>query len=1253
MTTAEALEGLPDAGKFEVLATRVLRELYDDCRAIAHFGVNASGKTIRNPVDGFSLVPGSNPPRYVMTAFTTTPRNSLERKWLFDHTVAPKGKKAAATEDGDLIKAGREAADVLASHPAATFVVYLCTNRRLDSDLMKRVYDKAAELRVEVRFLEQSQLRDFLDMKPEGQWLRQEHLGIAADQVSQSLLQHLSRFSLDRCMAELILTSVDLIIPTRAADVAAAAIHSADTSLHLLVGPSGVGKSVIGQDILRRHLANGGIGMWIPGETVERATSLTDAVETVLRSLHPRMNSEAGHETLRQASPDRPLLLVVDDINRANEPTQLLQKVIVWSRPPSQVGSQDGTSKSPIHVICPVWDSYWLPLRHIYERVGWVRVQAVGPMSRMEAITCLRAALHGQADRSNAELDTFAARLSDDPILLGLFGRILRDEPNTDPVTLSEDVIGHFSARAVGELTGRHGRVGADYESALSRLSSQLIRRKVLYPHWADLESWFQVEPRVLDALSQLAAQGHICRLTERDGNCRFEFRHDRILEHHLTRAVDEMVRQAGDQREWVRDPFFTPLMGRVVGRFPLTEPVLEWVSEKTPGSLIAAIPHLPPPPSDYAAQVVSRAREWLVRAETSPKSERLDACWTLAATTSPYVLEVTDGAQGYPWLLEARLQNGDAMAGAKALSREFTPAVRNSWLEALIEQTRSHHGPALVEKLRSLMTADDLDDRLRSGALCLAGYLGDSGLAAAVKTAWENATDRLEILLPALWAGLRCGADRPADVLGPMIPAILELPHDASGHSISKRGSVLEDLGFAIRHGISEPVLRYLTDLGMAEEPCRWIAAAVLDDVDHPLAIRYVTHVLADAKHRAEQAGAFSPWAMHWGDRWKGRQGGIDGRLSAASIAELRSLWEDESQPRWLREYAFSRWCRYVATLDELRSIPTGSPHFQAAAWQRALQGDPHIVPYVLAKLSADRWWFHVVPPIWCQEFIPAVDSALATFATELRRPASERSKTLYEPSYLLRDIPTELAEGLIEKYWEDLRQVPCFIQAALYHGTEKCRAFAAESLGTTHPGGEALRHVGSFFGFFTQGLVDRLTVRHLETLRPYLDRLDDHCIDDMVEFCHRYDHWNWALQHLRPECRQRAQIAEPHPSEDQPFIVRVTRRWFPSDEELLADLDEIEKRDSRYYAGALHFWWERFLERRDSSRRPPRVLERWLQRAPSLTRFKVAACALRERGTRQDLAMLRNCNFDPKPAEVEPILADVEFAVMRRSLD
>jgi len=671
------------------------------------------------------------------------------------------------------------------------------------------------------------------------------------------------------------------------------------------------------------------------------------------------------------------------------------------------------------------------------------------------------------------------------------------------------------------------------------------------------------------------------------------------------------------------------------------------------PHGLVAAIPHLPAAPSDYVDQIVMRAREWLVQAERVPESIRFDAYWTLAATKSPYVLKVIDGGPENIWLLEARLRNGDAVAGAKALSREFHPAIRHNWLEALIEQARTHHAPELVEKLRSHITADGLDDKLRAGALCLAGYLGDSSLAGAVKIAWEKATDRLEILLPALWAGLRCAGEEPAGVLGPMMPAILELPHAESGGSLSKRGSVLEELGFAMRHGVSDPVLHYLADLGTAEEDYRWIVGAVLDNVDHPVAIRYVARILADAKHRAEQAGGFLLWAMNWREGWNRHDDSNHGRLSVGSVAALRSLWDDESSPEWLQRYAFSLWCRCVEDPDELRSIPTGSPHFEAAAWQRALRGDREITPYVLGKLSENRRWFHVVPRIWSQEFDRAVDAALTRLATEPGPGASTWSDAHYDLSHLLRDVPTEDAERLLEKHWADLSRVPLFIQTALYLGTEKCRALAAESLAAAGPGGEPFKYVSSFFGFLTRGLMDRLTGRHLETLRPYLHRLDDHCISRIIEFCHRYDHWDWALQHLRPECRRRAQTTKPAPGGGLNYIVQITRDWFPSDEELLGDLDEIEKEYSRDHGGRVWYWWKRFIERRDSSRRPPQLLEQWFGRLPSLARFKVVALALRDRGTRQDLAMLRNCNMDPKPQEVEPILADVEFAVMRRSLD
>lgn len=146
MTTAQAIEAMTDAGEFEILATRVLRIEEEDCRRVEHTGVNAEGKPIPNPVDGFCQVGGTSPRRYVMTAFTTARKADLRRKWLFDHRQATGASQSSPADDGDLVKAARKAEEIRRRQPNAVCRVYLCTNKLLDDGLMAEVYDAAAQL---------------------------------------------------------------------------------------------------------------------------------------------------------------------------------------------------------------------------------------------------------------------------------------------------------------------------------------------------------------------------------------------------------------------------------------------------------------------------------------------------------------------------------------------------------------------------------------------------------------------------------------------------------------------------------------------------------------------------------------------------------------------------------------------------------------------------------------------------------------------------------------------------------------------------------------------------------------------------------------------------------------------------------------------------------------------------------------------------------------------------------------------------
>jgi len=116
---------MTDVGLFEGLAVSGLRALHPDCITLVHMGVNAAGKTVRKRMDGFSLVPDSQPPKYVAAQVTTTGLSKLRDKWLYDHEAQPSNSKTKASDDGDLVKCARTAPGIRQTHSDAKLKIYL------------------------------------------------------------------------------------------------------------------------------------------------------------------------------------------------------------------------------------------------------------------------------------------------------------------------------------------------------------------------------------------------------------------------------------------------------------------------------------------------------------------------------------------------------------------------------------------------------------------------------------------------------------------------------------------------------------------------------------------------------------------------------------------------------------------------------------------------------------------------------------------------------------------------------------------------------------------------------------------------------------------------------------------------------------------------------------------------------------------------------------------------------------------------
>jgi len=1255
VTTAEALEAMTDAGEFEVLATRVLRIEDEDCRLLEHMGVNAAGKTIPNPIDSFCLVPGSEPPRFVMAAFTTVKAESLRSKWLFDHSHRPQANGASPAEDGDLTKAASRAHALRTDHPDASFIVHLCTNKRIDDELMAEVYKQAGALGVEVRFLAQSRIRDSLDTKPEGQWLRKEHLGIEAELLSVALLRQLSRESVRRFGQEFLFTPPERFARTSAQGVVEQESQKAARSVIIVSGASGSGKSVAAYLALREHVSGGGVGLWVPGEAAANSASLQDAIGETLRSLHPTVEAGAGRKALALGGPSKQLLVVVDDVNRSGQPTATLRKILGWGRPTAADGEGEGAG-SPLTIVVPAWDAFWAPLKPLFRDCSWVSQLPLGRMDEADAVSCLEAAMGARAKRfSLPHRHQLATALGCAPILIAMFARLEEAASPDDPLTLAQEAMQRYVESAVAEAAVRKRTLAHEHMTALHELVRWMLLNREFYPDWARLTQFFPRDRLV--TLEHLAALGVLCRVTEQSRGERFEFRHDRILEHLAAQVLRSMLEEPEAHADVLSDPYYASFVGRALtsDRCPCSDDTVDWVCARSPLALVAAIRFLAGA-AQHADKIVGRVRRWLASAtadESAPPVLLYEAHRVLEEIDSPIVLEVTESLPPTRPLSLARLANGDAAAIAIELadSRWFAPSVTDPALDAILARAFHSHRQRLIHDCRDLLHSREPDEGMRRGALILAGFIGEPSLCEPIRVAWDSASDKPAVLVPALWAGLRCGARAPGTVLDPTISEWSCLSDEPRDGLRSDRLAIAEGLRLGVPRGIPEPVLRYLIDQARSTQALRLAITYMLQGVDHPVAVKFLIHEAAEIEAQAKETGGFSPWVMMLRDQWDPTRPTLGSRLSPASLAAIRSCWESPDSDQPLRGTALRFWARATEDLSALGSISQDRPGLESVLWRRAKLGDLTVVPLVKPLLARNNDWFHVLPPIWCGEFVEATGRALLALRADT--PADHSGGTSddhYFLAHLLRDIPTKDAEPLLVTHWDYLQYSRLFVQVALYLATPQCLEFASTAIEEYPADADVFEHVSSLFGFGTQGLSDRVTVRHLEVLLPYLSQLHDQAICDMTEYCQRHDLHAWADTHLKPEVdRRRAQLPETVP-EKREYVERLGRHLLPSDGDLLDELNCFESQ--KLYRGHVWHWCKEFERRGDAPERWKRILVNWLGQSPMVERYTIIAQVLLQLGSRSDLDLLTRYAIAGDQDEVARIAANARFGVMRRTL-
>jgi hypothetical protein len=759
MTTAEALEGFTATSEFELLAMAALRELDPEFALIIHTGINAAGKTIVHPLDGFARIPGSAV-RYAAAEITTTALRKLTSKWLAE---SDRDFASLSDEAGDLVKAAREAARLRQTTPSAGFRVALVTNHEPSDDLQKAVDTYALRHRLEYTIVSRGALANYLDNTANGNYHRARLFRTLQTRLSWDLLHDIANESLALFATELQQTEDLVWIPEEyETDLQRS---TSQWPLTFLVADSGRGKSTLSLRFGRELIASGSVALWCKPEYLDASVSLERALLDILQALRPELDELAGKAALEFAAQNR-LLLIVDDVNRLPDPVAFCDRLSMRvsqlssiNQPAAEPATSIARVKPPSFLV-PLWRSHagkYSDSKELPKHVGLVSMKPMAVEQATRFVECVRA----QRSRAPATLSPSATAqaLWNDPFLLSTWARLwaLRD---AEPVV--NDVLRQYIESLCDQAARKAGLLRSDIWAALCALSRFILDHRTLRPPTSNVLAFLELDAR--PALRALLFDGNICKESPALGRSAIAFRHDRLREFVLAATLIEADVVELPEDPILGDPLFAEVFAIVAAGS--SESHLARVVSANPLSAAIAVGEHAPTIDARKKDIEQLLVAWW-RDPRRPHSGlgRATAIFVsdwFANHATPIANELLQNQHDVAVYM-ARTRLGDVESAIRLCSM-FGFGTRADWrVDAILEGER-HPGNPLSTGLHRLFRIG-LQEPFRQGALWLAGFLGTPALKDGALACWRSVTDKPSTFQAGIYAVAFTSSDLVTDM--------------------------------------------------------------------------------------------------------------------------------------------------------------------------------------------------------------------------------------------------------------------------------------------------------------------------------------------------------------------------------------------------------------------------------------------------------------------------------------------------------
>jgi hypothetical protein len=1239
-STPEILNAMTDRALFERLANEVLRVKFPYLTNLIVGGINPQGETIKGPTDAFCLLSDG---RYAMVHHTTS-STDLKGKWLY------KGE-AKTKEQGDLIKAIRSAEAIRSKDASKSFVVFLVTNQLVNETLHSEIHEANPHEYITIEVVELSTLASFLDFTPEGQYIRKIFLHIEGELLSRKLLSEITELNIERYKQEIFIED-EKLVETSEDHRIYTLLRKSNKSLNLLSGGSGLGKSTVAYNLLKKEATTGRVVIRLAADVLSGAQSMMDAIYAQLKRDYPtiRIDPIIIDPLFGEA------FIVIDDINKSENPAALLDKIIFWS-----VAIQ----RNDIQIVCPVWPQHFSLLEN---RALKESKYFVIPLERLEFEDCNNMLIKGLEQLPEPltpqQRRTIIIDTARDPLLI-TFCITLLQGIGVYSNEIANEAIKKFVDGKIQKISQTHDYTVVEVKEVIEQLGKCMLMLAKTELSFNDVKQWFGENRSSMDIVKRFASQRQLFYFDDA-GTC--IFRHDRVKEHFIEMSLSSMLVEGLIDESCFVDPYFGYEIGAAIATSNPKDEQIKKILYANPLAVYASLKYLQQPKDKILHdRIVKTIEEWTktLKERPPPRSVTRSIAWTLIDCDVRDIERITTGLTQSLEIHLVRLKNGDWLSGVKVLSfyGDFMTRGYNYWLDTIVVQARALHYDKISKGLAGSFPKHFTAEGAYN-AFILAGFFEMPELIQPMKLCWE-VHKSAKTLLPYLWAVLNCFGSNDIEILREALQYWVEIPEPEKPlkyQSTHPKRSIQQQLS-PLRWDFTEEQVAILIKLANDPALTNFILN-LLSNHDSKVAFQFVLN------HESKSPNIKSIINDRRNDRWKFEK--VKQRISSDSLEYLKSIILDLSEDEPKRFLAWKYWSGnedHAAVMGMAKSIGSDDTAlYDECIFYRIINEDLSVVPQMMGTMDRKPFRVGMFYHVWCEETAKYFKT---WFADVISR---EDKDAVTDGLGVLMALNSEEAAEILVDNWDNVRLFHSAITTALYLSTPLTRELARKEIerlgfanfdkykyyyrhnlnGTfwssefetdnteeekknIHRLLQEFQYIEMHYGCTYQGYENRITRKNIESLLPCLPLISSMNLRSFIGDFKNEEDKKWCLDHFFPYLDEHDQ-----------------RHLQPTKEDVEADLqrmlDDLEKTNE----ASITHWTENVGKRETTQAVLFDCLASFAANHHSPNAVFLVCSILEHLGTRKDIPFIESLYTDQAEeiGRTERNKSDVIYMIRRKSL-